>query len=110
MTDTTPEAALIAALRNALTIERVTEILRAARVPLHGHEIAVENQADYVRATVLASLYAALPPGWCGHEAAGEHNPGDHHQYQITCEICGIRGTIRLSVDPETAIAPESPR
>ncbi len=33
----------------------------------------------------------------------GEHKPGDPHQYRLTCEVCGDRGTIRLTVDPETA-------
>lgn len=32
---------------------------------------------------------------------AGEHAPGDPHQYRITCKVCGERGTIRLSIEPE---------
>ena len=61
MTDA--ETALATALRGALTVERVTETLRAARIPLHDHKIAVEHQANYVRAAVLATLLAALD-GW----------------------------------------------
>lgn len=38
------------------------------------------------------------------------HEPGDSHQYRIACEVCGERGTIRLTVDPETALAPRGPR
>lgn len=36
-----------------------------------------------------------------------KHKPGDPHQYEIACVVCGERGTLRLTVDPETA-APES--
>ena len=32
-----------------------------------------------------------------------KHEPGDPHQYRITCVVCGEQGTIRLTVDPETA-------
>jgi hypothetical protein len=35
-------------------------------------------------------------------EAKSAHEPGEPHRYQIECP-CGQRGTIRLSVDPETA-------
>lgn len=33
----------------------------------------------------------------------GTHQPGDHHKYgPIFCEVCGVPGTLRLSVVPET--------
>ncbi len=31
------------------------------------------------------------------------HEPGDNHQYEIACKVCGERGVIRLTVDPERA-------
>lgn len=45
---------------------------------------------------------AALAPA----PSEPRHEPGDPHQYRITCEVCGERGTIRLTVDPETALTP----
>ena len=38
-----------------------------------------------------------------------KHEPGDPHQYRITCKVCGERGMIRLTIDPET-VAPEPER
>lgn len=34
-------------------------------------------------------------------DALRSHEPGESHRYQIECEVCGQRGVIRLSVDPE---------
>jgi len=31
------------------------------------------------------------------------HEPGDNHQYEIECKVCGESGVIRLTVDPERA-------
>lgn len=52
------------------------------------------------------------------HEARGAlddtpqppaHKPGDPHLYRIECEVCGQRGTVRLSVEPQ-ASPEEEPR
>ena len=32
-----------------------------------------------------------------------KHEPGDPHQYKITCTVCGESGTVRITVDPETS-------
>jgi hypothetical protein len=29
------------------------------------------------------------------------HESGETHRYRIECEVCGQRGTVRLSVEPE---------
>jgi hypothetical protein len=34
----------------------------------------------------------------------GTHQPGDPHQYEIACKVCGQPGTIRISVDPEVEV------
>jgi hypothetical protein len=31
------------------------------------------------------------------------HEPGDNHEYDLTCKVCGQPGVIRLTIDPETA-------
>lgn len=33
----------------------------------------------------------------------GTHKPGDHHEYRIECSICGQRGQVQLSVEPQRA-------
>lgn len=38
---------------------------------------------------------------------AQRHEPGDPHTYEITCTVCGGRGTVMLIVEPQTA--PEAP-
>jgi len=50
-------------------------------------------------------------PGQCIHELAERndpsrdrqvtHAPGDNHQYDLTCKVCGQRGVVRILVDPE---------
>ena len=30
-----------------------------------------------------------------------EHAPGDPHRYRIECEVCGQRGMVRISIDPQ---------
>lgn len=30
------------------------------------------------------------------------HKPGDPHRYLLECAVCGQRGTVRLSVEPES--------
>ena len=32
---------------------------------------------------------------------AESHKPGEAHRYRIECEVCGERGTVRLSVEPQ---------
>lgn len=36
------------------------------------------------------------------------HRPGEQHRYRIQCEICGQRGTIQLSIEPQTPAIPKS--
>lgn len=36
----------------------------------------------------------------------GTHQPGEAHDYALTCKTCGQPGTIRVSIDPATV--PES--
>lgn len=36
----------------------------------------------------------------------GLHKPGESHAYRIECEVCGQRGTVNLSIEPQTAAAP----
>ena len=55
--------------------------------------LAVQPNNHLARAEI-ARAYAT--------EAKSAHEPGEPHRYQIECP-CGQRGTIRLSVDPETA-------
>jgi len=31
------------------------------------------------------------------------HQPGEHHDYRIECEVCGQRGTFHLSIEPQMA-------
>jgi hypothetical protein len=30
-----------------------------------------------------------------------DHEPGAPHQYEIICKVCGVRGMVRLSIDPQ---------
>jgi hypothetical protein len=34
------------------------------------------------------------------------HKPGDPHQYRTECHICGERGYLHLSLEPQFAVAP----
>ena len=54
---------------------------------------------DLCAAILAAEPRLHLDPA--GAVSVDEHKPGDPHQYRITCSICGERGTIRLTVDPE---------
>jgi hypothetical protein len=38
-----------------------------------------------------------IPPG------ALAHGDGEPHRYRIECEVCGQRGTVNLSIEPQTA-------
>ncbi len=31
-----------------------------------------------------------------------EHAPGDHHQYELICKVCGQLGMVRIVLVPET--------
>jgi hypothetical protein len=33
----------------------------------------------------------------------GTHESGASHEYDLTCRVCGQLGTIRLTIDPQTA-------
>lgn len=35
-----------------------------------------------------------------GIRTGGTHQPGDPHEYEITCNVCGQVGNVRLTVDP----------
>lgn len=41
-----------------------------------------------------------------GEPPAPEHAPGDPHSYVIACDVCGQRGTLRFTVDPERVEVP----
>ncbi len=30
------------------------------------------------------------------------HEPGESHRYDLRCSVCGERGLIRVTIDPET--------
>jgi hypothetical protein len=86
-THDTPEAALLNALRDEWPSWTVWE-------------------AEMPTVEFAAAILAAMPD-WrlvpADAVSADAHKPGDPHQYRITCEVCGERGAIRLTVDPETA-------
>lgn len=82
----------------------LTQALTAVRqMNGNGHDEPSDPALD-AAATVLdrlvkeahAAILDAYPDG---------HKPGDQHRYLIECSVCGERGTIRLSVDPQAAEA-----
>jgi hypothetical protein len=46
------------------------------------------------RLRYAVSLYPALP-------IPDPHKPGDNHDYRIECVVCGERGVLQLSVEPQ---------
>ena len=46
-------------------------------------------------------LRAALAASDAGSVPASAHKPGDHHDYRIECELCGQRGEVQLSIEPQ---------
>jgi hypothetical protein len=67
----------------ALDVGRLLEAARRSGMP---REVMVADIED------LAAEYVAL---------ATEHRPGDPHEYDIRCTVCGEPGVVRLTIDPQ---------
>lgn len=61
---------------------------------IHGNEVPLPNRPT-------PEAYAEMIVRWLPEWA--QHQPGDPHQYEIACKVCDQHGTLRVSVDPETA-------
>ena len=78
---------------------------------------------DILRKSLPANVVFAIAPTgdpfvrWARYMLEGygyttkAHKPGEHHDYSLTCKVCGQPGLIRVSIDPERANPdPEAPR
>lgn len=62
------------------------------------------NEADALQR--LARAFALAAP--LGSEL---HQPGDSHRYRVECSICGQRGVVNLSLEPQrVALAEQEPK
>lgn len=75
---------------------------KAMGVTLQTFKNHITHARTRMGAKDLLTLYRML--GWlklpANHLA---HVSGDNHRYRIECSVCGERGMIRISVDPEKA-------
>jgi len=91
------------------------------------HDVTIIGKSpEEVAATLLAALAAAgyrlvpaapaaEPPQDFGEQPAypgskspipvytGLHEQGEPHRYRIECEVCGERGTVQLTIEPQVA-------
>jgi hypothetical protein len=96
-------AAILAAL-DGWTLVR--DLDWAAGVTAIGREKECEAEIERLQDQIARQASASPELAAAFDAVRAAHKPGDSHRYRITCEVCGERGTIRLTVDPETALAP----
>jgi hypothetical protein len=81
-----------------MTPERSVPRTTAGRALLHDlyNGYVAEGYPESARKYVLAiEAEAALPA------APALHQPGDHHDYRTECSVCGQRGMVTLSLEPQ---------
>jgi len=62
------------------------------------------DQAERCKCGLRAEIAARAAPQ--ADEGLREHEPGESHHYgPLVCSVCGQQGTIRLSIEPQTAAA-----
>lgn len=59
----------------------------------------VADVADSLNPGADADLIVAAVNGY----PSGKHELGQPHRYRIECEVCGHRGHLQLSVEPQSA-------
>jgi hypothetical protein len=78
-----------------LTERWETSADRIAERAFMGDPSAAIAHADALRSCAIA-LRAALD----ADAPAEPHQPGEPHDYRLTCAVCGEKGTVRVSVEP----------
>ena len=44
------------------------------------------------------------------NELVKQHQPGDSHEYDLTCKVCGQTGQITIAVEPQASFVTERDR
>lgn len=86
-----------------VTMEEAYEAFGEKAGTLSNAEIRLAGanlQVARIIGDILAALAAAPAAPERGLDA---HEPGANHRYRIECEVCGQRGTVNLSIEPQRA-------